>query len=456
MVEKERKNSTPPIGSFTPTPQFVNSPLSSSNIVYKFSVVPPSSSMTNKKSPPLLTSTSMGKTDKSGMTDKTGMTQKEKKNVDITNGYLIFSNGFMVQWGYAKKEYLSRIKFPMKFSIVFGAHITRMTRVWNDDIFTDNPLNTYITSLTNEKMEVHTALFQNTPCPYFWYSYGFYQIDILASTFYLFPSTSYSFPSAGYKDKENKGWVELANGFMIQWGYGDQETNEDGNQSITFLNPFSKIFGAQITKSNCSNNTPFGNYSKEGKDDAISTLFNLGLLASSHSPPISTQIQSITKKGMKVDTGFGTYNKSEYFWMAYGLSTQKPFLSTPFYSFPKSSFSVMDRSSTSHGWILLDSSTNFAVQWGYGPKWWYGPKEETINVAERYLPIVFSPPFIQVFGVQMTKSLDGMDRQWGSGDPVMTRIYSLSNDHMYVDVGSNINQKSEFYWIAYGTIQIKS
>jgi hypothetical protein len=194
----------------------------------------------------------------------------------------------------------------------------------------------------------------------------------------------------------------------------------------------------------------------EGKEDAISSLFNLGLLASSHSPPISTQIQSITKKGMNVDTGFGTMHKSDYFWMAYGLSTQKPFLSTPFYLFPTSSFSVMDRSSTSNGWILLDSSTSFAVQWGYGPKWEYGLKQENINVSERYLPIVFSPPFIKVFGVQMTKSLDGMDRQWGSGDPVMTRIYSLFNDHMYVDVGSNINQKSEFYWIAYGTIQIKS
>ncbi|NBV69081.1 MAG: hypothetical protein EBR74_11170, partial [Flavobacteriia bacterium] len=342
-------------------------------------------------------------TDQKGMPDQKSMTdQKKEKNNNLTSGYLIISNGFMVQWGYAKKEYLSKIVFPMKFSTVFGAQITRMSRDWNDEIFTDNPLNTYITKLTNEKMEVHTAMLQSTPCPYFWFSYGFYQIDILSSTFYLFPRTTYSFPTINETFSKGKGgWVTLVNGFMFQWGYGDQETDEYGNQLITFPRSFSRVFGGQITKSDCQKNTPFGNFSKEGKDDAISTLFNLGLVSTSHSPPLSTQLQSISTKGMIVNTGFGSFNKSDYFWMAYGISTEKPFLSTPYHSFPKT---IMKPSSKSHGWIVLDSSTNFAVQWGYGPK------EENIIVSERYLPIVFSPPFDQVFGVQMTKSWGGMDR----------------------------------------------
>jgi hypothetical protein len=88
--------------------------------------------------------------------------------------------------------------------------------------------------------------------------------------------------------------------FAIQWGYGSIDAS---TATITFMNPFTQVLSAQITKSNCNNNTQLGS----------------GIVNSSSMSPLNTYITSLSKSGITVDPGFGSTNKSEYFWIAYGI-----------------------------------------------------------------------------------------------------------------------------------------
>jgi hypothetical protein len=367
---------------------------------------------------------------------KEGGHQMTSMNVSILqNGYLIFSNGWMIQWGYGKKEKKNKIKFPKIFTMVMGVQLTRHTEVWNDDNMTDNPLNTFVMKLSNEGMEVETAYLQNEPTAFFWMSYGLYRLDVLSTAFYAFPPSSYQF-------QEKNGRVSFPNGLTFQWGYGSQEWNKEKDQFVSFPIPFTKVFGAQITKSNIYNNTSWGGYSEETSEDTVTNWFNLGVLASAHSPPIDTQIISLSTTDMSVDTGYQSRNKSEFFWLAYGI-------------FSETSSESLGR----NGWVEMDPKSKLMIQWGYGPEI---PKDQNIPSFERLLPIHFSPSFEQVYNVQLTKyspknskSLDFLcpvrrEGREEDGFPVIPRVYSLSPSEMYVDTGAQVSQKSKFFWIAFG------
>jgi len=298
-----------------------------------------------------------------------------------------------------------------------------------------SPLNTYIMSLSTTGMTVDSAYLSANKSPFLWFAYGYVQIptSVPSSSLLSFPSSSYSFPastvSATTTSSNTVGWVTLSNGFTLQWGYGKNQST----QTITFSPIFTQIFGAQISKSYCNKNTSFGS----------------GIVNTTSMSPLLTFISSLTTTGMTVDTGYNSYNKSEFFWIAYGLvssyATSVP--SSGLYSFPDSSYLLP--SFTSKGYIIMDSVTRFGIQWGYAPN--VNPLNSSVQL------ITFCTPFVYVFGAQITLSNCNSNISYGSGivnttaaAPIQTYIGYVSTTGMSVDVGVNSLNKSEFFWIAFG------
>lgn len=334
------------------------------------------------------------------------------------------------------------ITFTVPFTQVFGAQVTKCSMgvavtlggfVNSTDM---SPLLTIIYSLSTTGMTVDTAYGSNNKSPFLWFAYGYVQIptSVPSSSLLSFPSSSYSFPSSSTSatttSSSTVGSVTLANGFTLQWGYGKNQST----QTITFSPVFTQIFGAQISKSNCNNNT---------------TLTG-GIVNTVYQSPLLSFITSLTTTGLTVDTGYASYNKSEFFWIAYGLvsSYETSVPSPSLYSFTDSSLYLLP-SFTSKGYIIMDSVTRFGIQWGYGPN--ANPLNNSVQL------ITFCTPFVYVFGAQITLSNCNNNLSYGSGivnttdvAPILTNIGSISTTGMYVDVGVNSYNKSEFFWIAFG------
>ena len=409
----------------------------------------------------------------------------------VSKGYVIFSEGFCIQWGYGKNEGPQDITFLLSFTQVFGAQMSKSNCNKNTNNVTPHtcsnaeisnnqyysaicqehedlcggikndtsmaPLNTYITAITNTGMSVDTGLFSYYKSEYFWMAYGYYKIPSLLSNSYLYPTSSYSFPSSTVSaittSSSTVGWVTLANGFTFQWGYGKNENQTTaGTQPITFTKTFSQVFGAQISKSNCNNNTNnlvqtntwggifYTQYTCIGGNNNDTTM-----------APLHTYITSLSTKGMTLDTGYLSENKSEYFWLAYGyissLSTQSPTLSTSSYFYPSSITSATSVSTSSKGWITLDVSSGYTIQWGYSK----------VNDATMY----FTKSFSVLCGMQISKSNCNNNTDFGTGvdldnttnmAPLHTYITSVSTTGFVVDTGMYSTKKAEYFWIAYGIV----
>jgi lipid-A-disaccharide synthase-like uncharacterized protein len=410
----------------------------------------------------------------------------------VSKGYVIFSEGFCIQWGYGKNEGPQDITFPLSFTQVFGAqmsksycnkntnnltsHLCSTAEIANNQYYVNlsacqenteycggikndtsmAPLNTYITSITNTGMSVDTGLFSYYKSEYFWMAYGYYKIPSLISTSYLYPTSSYSFPSSTVSaittSSSTVGWVTLANGFTFQWGYGKNENQSPGTQPITFTQTFTQVFGAQISKSNCNNNT--NNLVQTSHWKGWTLFCEGGNNNDSTMAPLHTYITSLSTKGMTVDTGYLSNNKSEYFWLAYGyissLSTQSPTLSTSSYLYPSSITSATSVSTSSKGWITLDVSSGFTIQWGYAKV--ESTKDVTIN---------FTKSFSVLCGMQISKSNCNNNTDFGTGvdldnttnmAPLHTYITSVSTTGFVVDTGMYSTKKAEYFWIAYGIV----
>jgi hypothetical protein len=167
--------------------------------------------------------------------------------------------------------------------------------------------------------------------------------------------------------------------------------------------------------------------------------------------PLHTYIFSLSTKSMNVDTGYLSGNKSDYFWLAYGyistLSTQSPTLNTSSYLYPSSITSATSVSTSSHGWITLDVTSGYTIQWGYSK----------VNDATMY----FTKSFSVLCGMQISKSNCNNNTDFGTGvdlnnttsmAPLHTYITSVSTSGFVVDTGMYSTKKAEYFWIAYGIV----
>ena len=411
-----------------------------------------------------------------------------------SKGYVIFSEGFCIQWGYGKNEVSQVVTFPLAFTQVFGAQISKSycnkntnnltsysctySDLKNINYYGDStcdetgyycycggitndtsmaPLNTYITSITNTGMNIDTGLMSYNKSEYFWMAYGYYTIPSFAPSTFIYPSTSYSFPTSSTlsttSSSSSVGWVTLLNGFTFQWGYGKNEvdTTGSGNPKITFSKTFTQVFGAQISKSNCNNNT-------SNLYQTCSGFWNRKCIGGNNNDttmaPLHTYITSLSTKSMYVDTGYLSGNKSDYFWLAYGyissLSTQSPTLSTSSYFYPSSLTSATSVSTSSKGWITLDVSSGFTIQWGYA-------KVESTTIVT----INFTKSYSVLCGMQISKSNCNNNTDFGTGvdlnnttnmAPLHTYVLSVSTTGFVVDTGLYSTKKAEYFWIAYGIV----
>jgi hypothetical protein len=310
------------------------------------------------------------------------------------------------------------------------------------------PLHTYITSLNTSGMNVDTGMYSGNKTEFFWMSFGNRTVTP-STSLYTYPSSFYSFPSSSSSptstSSKSAGWTTLVNGFTFQWGYGPNE-NITNAQPITFSVPFSQVFGAQVSMSYCNKNTNGFTQTTSWWDGSVTG----GVVNNSTMAPLRTYITSLSNSGMNVDTGYGSNNKSEFFWLSYGLyspsttTTGPPVVSDGSALFPSSTTSATTPSTTS-GYIIVDSTSRFAIQWGCG------------KIDSSGATITFSKAFTQVVGAQITKSNCNNNSQWGSGivnstsmSPLNTYIMALSNTGINVDPGYGSTNKSEYFWIAYG------